>query len=82
MDFIKYATSTEGLRAQASHISYGPPRKSANVDPIIYTDGKTEMGPHLPTNPANMTNSLLTSSDFWVDHDAELNERFQAWLSQ
>jgi len=82
MDFIKYATSTEGLRAQASHISYGPPRKSANVDPIMYTDGKTEMGPHLPTNPANMTNSLLTSSDFWVDHDAELNERFQAWLSQ
>ncbi|MBL4928662.1 ABC transporter substrate-binding protein [Fuscibacter oryzae] len=82
MDFIKYATSTEGLRAQASHISYGPPRKSANVDPIMYTDGKTEMGPNLPTNPANMTNSLLTSSDFWVDHDSELNERFQAWLTK
>ncbi len=32
MDFIRYATSTEGLRAQASHISYGPPRKSANLD--------------------------------------------------
>ena len=82
MEFIAYATTTEGLRAQASNISYGPPRKSANLEPIIYKDGKTDMGPHLPTNPANMTNSLLTSSDFWVDHDAELNERFQAWLSQ
>lgn len=83
MEFIKYATSTEGLRAQASNISYGPPRKSANIDPIIYAgDGKTEMGPHLPTNPANLTNALLTSSDFWVDRDAELNERFQAWLAQ
>jgi putative spermidine/putrescine transport system substrate-binding protein len=83
MDFIRYATSTEGLRGQASHISYGPPRKSANMEPIIYAgDGKTEMGPHLPTNPANLTNALLTSSDFWVDHDAELNERFQAWLAQ
>ncbi len=83
MDFIRFATSTEGLRAQASHISYGPPRKSANLDPIIYVgDGKTDMGPHLPTNPANTVNALLTSSDFWVDHDAELNERFQAWLSQ
>ena len=29
-----------------------------------------------------MGNALETSSDFWVDHDAELNERFQAWLSQ
>ena len=83
MEFIKYATSTEGLRAQASNISYGPPRKSANLEPIIYAgDGKTEMGPHLPTNPANLTNALLTSSEFWVDHDAELNERFQAWLAQ
>ena len=82
MDFIKFATTTEGLRAQASMISYGPPRKSANVEPIVYKDGKTDMAPHSPTNPANMTNSLLTSSDFWVDHDAELNERFQAWLSQ
>ena len=82
MQFIAFATSTEGLRAQATHISYGPPRKSANVDPLIYKDGKTEMGPHLPTNPDNMKNSLLTSSDFWVDHDAELNERFQAWLAQ
>jgi putative spermidine/putrescine transport system substrate-binding protein len=40
------------------------------------------MAPHLPTAPANLTNSLLSSAEFWVDHDAELNERFQAWLSQ
>ena len=81
-EYIAYATTTEGLRAQATHISYGPPRKSANLEPLVYKDGKTEMGPHLPTNPANMSNSLLTSSDFWVDHDAELNERFQSWLAQ
>ena len=82
MEFIAWSTTTEGLRAQASHISYGPPRTSANAEKLIYKDGKTEMGPHLPTSPENMTNSLLTSSDFWVDHDSELNERFQAWLSQ
>ena len=28
-----------------------------------------------------MTNALETSADFWVDHDAELNERFNAWLA-
>lgn len=82
MEFIRYATSTDGLRAQAQHISYGPARKSSMKDELIFKDGKTVMAPHLPTAPENMGNALETSSDFWVDHDAELNERFQAWLSQ
>ncbi|MFN0113607.1 MAG: ABC transporter substrate-binding protein [Paracoccaceae bacterium] len=81
MEFIKYATSTEGLRAQAQNISYGPARKSAMKEELIFKDGKTVMGPHLPTAPENMTNSLETSFQFWVDHDAELNERFAAWLA-
>ena len=82
MEFITFATTTENFRAQAALISYGPPRKSANLEPLIYKDGKTEMGPQLPTNPENMKNALLSSADFWADHDAELNERFQAWLVQ
>jgi putative spermidine/putrescine transport system substrate-binding protein len=81
LEFIKYSTSTEGLAAQAAQISYGPARKSANAGEILYKDGKTVMGPHLPTNPANMTNALETSFEFWVDKDAELNERFNAWLA-
>ena len=81
MQFIQFATSTEGLRGQAQHISYGPSRKSAMKEELIFKDGKTVMAPHLPTAPENMTNALLTSADFWVDHDAELNERFNAWLA-
>ena len=82
MEFVKFATSTEGLRASAQQISYGPARKSAMKEEILFKDGKTVMAPHLPTAPENMANALETSSEFWVDHDAELNERFQAWLSQ
>lgn len=82
MEFVKFATSTEGLRASAQQISYGPARKSSMKEELIFKDGKTVMAPHLPTAPENMTNALESSSDFWVDHDAELNERFQAWLSQ
>jgi len=82
MEFVAFATSTEGLRASAQQISYGPARKSSMATEIIFKDGKTVMAPHLPTAPENMGNALETSSDFWVDHDAELNERFQAWLSQ
>ena len=82
MEFIKFATSTEGLRASAQQISYGPARKSSMATEIVFKDGKTVMAPHLPTAPENMGNALETSAEFWVDHDAELNERFQAWLSQ
>ncbi|MCB6178688.1 ABC transporter substrate-binding protein [Rhodobacter sp. Har01] len=82
MEFIKFATTTEGLRASAQQISYGPARKSSMLEEIIFKDGKTVMAPHLPTAPENMGNALETSADFWVDHDSELNERFQAWLSQ
>ena len=79
--FLAYATSTEGLSAQAMQISYGPARKSANAKEIIFKDGKTVMGPNLPTASANMTNALESSFEFWVDKDAELNERFNAWLA-
>lgn len=82
LEFIKYATSTEGLRAQAQYISYGPARKSALAEELIYKDGKTVMGPHLPTAPENMKNALETSAEFWVDRNEELNERFNAWLAQ
>ncbi|PZQ96931.1 MAG: spermidine/putrescine ABC transporter substrate-binding protein [Cereibacter sphaeroides] len=80
-EFIAYATSTEGLQAQAKQISYGPARHSANATEIIFKDGKTVMGPNLPTAPANMTNALESSFEFWVDKDSELNERFNAWLA-
>lgn len=79
--FIAYATSTDGLRQQAQWISYGPARKSALAEPLIFNDGKTEMATHLPTYPDNMKNALESNWEFWVDRDAELNERFNAWLA-
>lgn len=79
--FLAFATSTEGLRAQAQQISYGPARKSALKDELLFKDGKTVMGPNLPTNADNMKVSLGSDFQFWVDHDAELNDRFNAWLA-
>ena len=40
LQFIAFATSTEGLQAQATQISYGPARKSANATEILFKDGK------------------------------------------
>ena len=79
--FIAFSTDTQRLADQAKWISYGPARKSSAPLVGLYQDGKTEMGPHMPTAPENMTNALPSSYEFWVDRDAELNERFNAWLA-
>ncbi|MEI6097606.1 MAG: ABC transporter substrate-binding protein [Alphaproteobacteria bacterium] len=81
LEFVKFATSTQALADQAKWISYGPARKSSASLVGMFNDGKTEMAQYMPTNPANMTNSLYSSYEFWVDHDAELNDRFNAWLA-
>ena len=82
MEFIAFATSTEGLRASGP-ADLAMARRANRRWPteIIFKDGKTVMAPHLPTAPENLGNALETSSEFWVDQDAELNERFNAWLS-
>ncbi len=81
MKFIAFSTDTQRLADQASWISYGPARKSSGAMVGLYSDGKTEMGPHMPTAEANLGNALVNNFEFWVDHDAELNERFNAWLA-
>lgn len=81
LEFVKFATDTQRLADQAKWISYGPARKSSAALVGLYQDGKTEMAPHMPTNPDNMKNALASSYDFWVDHESELAERFNAWLA-
>ncbi|WP_411957871.1 ABC transporter substrate-binding protein [Paracoccus homiensis] len=81
LEFVTYSTSPAPQARAAEFISYGPPRKSAAalVGNIDGTD--QPMGPNLPTTEANMQNALGSDLDFWVDHDAELNERFNSWLA-
>jgi len=82
MDFIKFATDTKRLADQAKYISYGPARKSSSALVGMYKDGKTKMGPHMPTAPNNMKNALVNNFAFWADHKSELNERFNAWIAK
>ena len=81
MDFIAFSTDTQRLADQASWISYGPARKSSGSLVGLFSDGKTEMAPHMPTAEANLGNALVNNFEFWVDKDTELNERFNAWLA-
>lgn len=79
--FIKYATDTTRLAAQATYISYGPARRSSAELVGLYKDGKTEIAPFLPTYPDYVEASLTTNIEFWADHDIELSERFNTWLA-
>ncbi len=79
LDFISFATQTDRMAAQAGLISYGPARRSAAAQVGLFTDGKTEMQPHMPT--ANMGNAVVSSFEFWADNLDELTQRFNAWLT-
>lgn len=82
LEFVAFSTSTEPLAKAAEWVSYGPTRKSSA--PLVgnfMKDGTTPMPPNLPTSPENLGNALLSSYEFWVDHDSELNERYNAWLA-
>ena len=81
LKFIAFSTDTQRLADQASWISYGPARKSSGALVGKYSDGKTDMAPHMPTAEANLANALVNNFEFWADRDAELNERFNAWLA-
>jgi putative spermidine/putrescine transport system substrate-binding protein len=81
MTYLKFATDTQRLADQAKYIAYGPARASSA--PLV---GKhevlgIEMGPHMPTAPANAKHTILKDVGWWADHNDELRERFEAWLA-
>ncbi|MEL6734967.1 MAG: ABC transporter substrate-binding protein [Pseudomonadota bacterium] len=81
LEFLKFSTQTEQLAAQASYISYGPARKSSA--PLVgkYYNKDIDMGPQMPTDPANLTNAVQNNFEFWADNSDQLTERFNAWLA-
>ncbi len=81
MEYLKFATDTQRLADQARYLAYGPARKSSAALVGLYQDGKTEMAPHMPTNPDHMKTAVMDDPEFWADHDAELTERFNSWLA-
>ena len=82
LDFLAFSTATEQLAAQASWISYGPARQSSMPLVSTYTGTNLDMGPHMPTAPANMTTAIQNDFFFWADNQDELNEKFTAWLAR
>ena len=82
LEFLAFSTATEQLAAQASYISYGPARKSsAPFVGSFHSNADLAMGPHMPTDSANLGTAIVNNFEFWADNGDELNERFNSWLA-
>jgi len=81
MKYLRFATDTQRLADQAKYISYGPARKSSA--PLVgkHAELNIDMLPHMPTAPANSKNRLLFNYKWWAANKADIDKRFNAWLS-
>lgn len=81
MRFIRFATATEQLAAQARLTSYGPMRKSAlarvGKHPVVGVD----MQRFLPTAPSNFRTALPFDQAWWDRSGDVLSRRFAAWVA-
>ena len=82
LKYLRFATDTQRLADQAKYISYGPARTSSAPYVGKHADLGIEMAPHMPTAPANATNTFLFNYEWWADNRDDLNERFNAWLAR
>ena len=82
MHFLHFATDTKRLADQAKYISYGPARASSA--PLVgkHAELGIDMGPHMPTDPANMGNIIVNNIEWWSSYADDVDAKFQAWLAK
>jgi putative spermidine/putrescine transport system substrate-binding protein len=76
LDFLKYATSTESLAAQARYIPYGPVRQSslALLEP--------ELRKRLPTSEQNLQTAIELNARWWSENLDRIAPRFERWAER
>jgi len=82
LQFVAFSTDTQRLADQAKYISYGPVRKSSAALVANHLETGVDMKPHMPTAPENFKNAVQNDPEWWADHQDELNERFNSWLTK
>lgn len=76
IDFVKHATSTASLAAQARYIPYGPVRQSslALLDP--------QLRARLPTSEKNLATAIELNAEWWTENMDDIGPRFERWLER
>ena len=80
--FIRFATQPQHMAALASHIPYGPTRKSAMRRIGLHTKSNTPMLHHMPTSKTNLRRAIRSDSIWYARTEALRQRRFEAWLAQ
>jgi putative spermidine/putrescine transport system substrate-binding protein len=79
MKFLKFATDTQRLADQSKYIPYGPARLSSAPMVGKHAELGIDMAPHMPTNPKNAANMILTDYEFWADYRDDIDAKWEAW---
>tara|TARA_X000000950_G_C13884022_1_gene648094 strand:+ start:272 stop:1387 length:1116 start_codon:yes stop_codon:yes gene_type:complete len=79
MKFLKFATDTQRLADQSKYISYGPARLSSAPMVGKHAELGIDMAPHMPTDPNNAANMILTDYEFWADYRDDIDAKWEAW---
>lgn len=76
MKLIAFMSQPERLARLPERIPYGVPNTAATalIPPAI--------AEQLPTSPAHLRDALASSNQFWLEHEDDLNERFNAWAAR
>lgn len=74
MLFLDFVSRAEPQAALHSELIYGP------TNPKALELIKPEIAKLLPTDPENLKKTVLVDTDYWQAHEAEVTERFTAWL--
>lgn len=83
---LSYITNTQNGANISKYLAYSPLRQSSmeiiQANEPWYKDGKTDIMPHLPTNPANLANAITLDTVFWADYGTELEEKWEQMKSR
>lgn len=74
MKFIEFASQSASQAEYPKYIPYGPVNLTA-----ISLIGKSLL-PDLPTSPENREKQIIINSKWWIEHQEEIIERWNAWM--
>jgi putative spermidine/putrescine transport system substrate-binding protein len=80
--FIRFATRTERMAAQANRISYGPARRSAQERIGLHVEAGVPMRPHMPTTENHLERAILQDHEWYARTEGLRHRRFEEWLAQ
>lgn len=79
MDYVAFATAPQQLARLASHIPYGPMRRSAVALVANHATLGIPLAAHLPTAPGNFEASLRLDREWWAANEQRLAARLAEW---